>query len=830
MPMTKTAKIWTIIISIPVGLILLLMICAKIYFTDERLRALVIPKVESAMNRHVAVKQISLSVFPSIGVSIDSLTISNVSGIKFDEDRFISLDHLSINVKILPLITGTIEIGQVTLTHPTIYLDVTKEGKKNFSSGAGKLEAASGGTSSGSLGAGLVLSDLRIENGELEMVNNKFDSRMLLEGINMRASAESESAGKVIALNATSDIDKISYGSTSMWYLSGQPLKTSARISYSLDKDALSLDDVKGQLRDLPISVGGTISNLQQTTNIMDLTITSPGATMEQLLSLIPPDLLKKTKGLSASGDVKFSVKMTGPSSETLNPAVSASFSVSKGNIQYASLPKAITDITVAGSFDKPSGPVTATGIGDFSLQQFSAHIGSNYLDGKLHVSHFDDPILAASLSGLLNLADVKDFYPLESGSEYNGTVKADITIEGKVKNPQSLTGKGTIDFQNVTIQNAGSPKPITNLNGSITISNQSVASKQLAMNIGQSDLAVSFDLKNYLSLVAPKNEKVTKPSATLKLTSHQLRTADLMSETPPPTKEAKKPQPKGGALLPDVDLAADVSIDKLVTDKFTFNNAKGSVGVNNGIVDLKSFTVNAFQGSIQTKGTLDLRDEKKKPFNLDLAINNVESNALLSPFTSFGQYISGKMTMNTKLQGDLNDTMGLSAQTLTGDGLVKMLEGKLTGFPLTQKIAEFTGASQLRQVDFKDWTNAFSVANGRLVMKDLKVNTGTTSFLLNGSQGLDGSLDYTLNVKLPPEMSGKLNLQGVAGELVQYFKDKDGRLNLPFHVGGTTSSPALQLDTKSQEEAAKNALKQKANDALKNKVQEGLKNLFKKP
>ena len=830
--MSKKTKIWTLIISIPVALIVILIICAKLYFTSDRLKAMVIPKMESATKRQVEVQDISLTFFPPLAVSIDNLKISNPAGTKFSRDEFLSLDNLSINVKILPLITGNIEIGRITLSHPDIYLEITKDGKKNYSSGTVSPQPATG-ESSTALSGGLLVSDLEIDNGEFEMVDNKFDSRMLFEGIDVKASAESRPGENKVVINATSSIAKISYGTTKSWYLTGQPLKAESRLSYALDKDVLSFDNVKGQVRELPISVSGTIAQLQQTTNMMNLTITSPGASMEQLLSLIPPEMLKKTAGLAASGDVKFSVKMSGPSSATVNPATSASFSVTNGKIQYASLPKSITNITVNGLFDKPSAPVGATGIGTFSLDQFAARVGSNDISGKVHVSHFDDPVISASLAGLLNLAEVKDFYPLEKGSEFDGSIKTNISVDGKIKNPAALTGKGTIDFQNVTIQSAGTPQPIRNLNGTISINNQTVESKQLAMNIGQSDLNLSFGMKNYLSMVLPEGEKSAgKPSATVKLTSHQLRTADISSAPTAQagTKETKKTPQKHGGLLPGFDIAADVAIDKFITDKFTFSDAKGSLALSDGVVDLKSFSVNAFQGTIQTKGTLDLRDEKKRPFNLDLGIANVESNALLSNFTSFGQYLIGKLNMNTTIKGDLNDTLGLNPQTLTGDGLVKILEGKLTGFPLTQKIAEFTGASQLKEVNFKDWVNSFSIANGRINVKDLKVNAGTTSFALNGSQGLDGSLDYSLNVKLPPELSDKLNLQGVAGDLLRYFKDKDGRMNLPFHVGGTSSNPALQLDTKSQEDAAKKALQQKAEDALKNKVQEGLKNLFKKP
>jgi hypothetical protein len=242
---------------------------------------------------------------------------------------------------------------------------------------------------------------------------------------------------------------------------------------------------------------------------------------------------------------------------------------------------------------------------------------------------------------------------------------------------------------------------------------------------------------------------------------------------------------------------------------------------------------MNAFDGAIATKGTLDLRQPKKLPFDLDLDVNGVESNAMLPKFTSFGNNLFGKLTMKTNVQGDLNDTLGLNTKSLLGNGSVQVADGKLMGFPLTAKLSDVTGVSQLREVDFKNWSNTFAISNGRINIKDLKINAGTTDFLVVGSQGLDGSMDYDLNVKLPESVSGQLKLQGVASQLVQYFKDKEGRINLNFQVSGMTSNPSLKLDTRAQEDVAKHAVDQKKQQLLeegKKKVEEGLKKLFKKP
>lgn len=842
MALSKTAKIWTIVLAIPVILIFGAVIAAKIYFTSDKLKALVIPQVEDATHRHVEIGDISISFFPSLAVSIDGLKLSNPEGTKFDRDAFVSLENARLNLSLMRLISGAVDINRIILNKPRIYLEVTKAGEKNYSTKEpGETAPAAKPGAAGKTGS-FLLSNFEINDGELESVNKKFDSRMLLSGFHQTGSAESKPGENIVSFEGESSIEKFSYGTVSSWYLSEQPISATERLSYNINQDKLMLDAVDGKLKDVPFQVRGTVADLQKPALMLDLTVSSPGVQMSQLLSLVPPEMLKKAKGITSSGDIRLSARITGESSETMNPGTSAEFTVSNGSIQYASLPKSITGISVSGSFDQPAAPVGKKDIGSFNLDRFAASLGTSTMNGKLRMTNFADPALSATLNAAMNLGEVHEFYPLEEGTELAGTMKANVSLDGRAKAPQTIKANGQMEFTNVSMKTPGSPRPIRNLNGTVTFNNQVVESKQLAMQIGESDMNVSFAVRNYLGMVIKDTTKNSpaKPSATVTLTSNQLRTSDLMSSEPKPASGAagtKASAAKSGGMLPGIDMDANVSVKKLVTDKFTFNNAVGSLGISDGVVNLKNFTVNAFQGTIQSKGTLDMSNAATRPFNLDLDIKGVESNELLPPFTSFGKYLFGKFSTTTKLKGDLNDTLGLKPQTLLGDGKVQIFDGKLLGLPLTEKLSQFTGVSELRAVNFKDWTNAFSIENGRLNVKGLKVNAGQTAFVMEGSQGLDGTLDYGLTVKLPPELSSKINLPGIGGELLNFMKDRDGKLNLGFAVGGTMSEPNLRIDTKAQQEAAKRALEEKSGEAkktledeLKKKAAEGLKNLLKKP
>jgi hypothetical protein len=279
-----------------------------------------------------------------------------------------------------------------------------------------------------------------------------------------------------------------------------------------------------------------------------------------------------------------------------------------------------------------------------------------------------------------------------------------------------------------------------------------------------------------------------------------------------------------------------NASIGTLTLEKFEFRNVRGSFRVSNGIITMQNLNLNAFGGSVVSSGSLNLTRPERPVFDLDLSLNALEATSLLSPFTSFGQRLSGAMTMTTSLRGALDDTLGLVTDALQGNGKVGVKNGALKGVKVNQALASALSLPDLEMIQFKDWGNDFAVENGRLVIRDLSINALNAQYLVNGSQGLDGTLDYRLALYLPESAGAKIKVSGFAGEAVNLFKDQSGRLKFDFNVGGTMDSPKLQLDTGPVQRRAEDLAKQKLEEEkkklekqLKDKAGDALKKLFKK-
>ncbi len=850
MALSRKAKIWLIILSIPVVLLIGAAVGLKLYFTNERLKAFIVPKIEEATERKVSISNISLSVFPTLAVEIDSLSISNKRG--FSDKPFIALDKLVLDVRLAPLFKGNLEITTVVIERPWMLFEVNEEGvtnyseKKTESKGSGKTLGSGGDAEmkTGAQGYGLLLSNLQIVDGSIEYIDRKGNSATRISGLNQAIRMEVAAASGELHIETDGTIEKLSYGSVTTPLISDLRIKSTTALLYQVDKDLLTIQKGTATVQDIGLEVSGTVASLTGVL-VMDMVIGSDKVNIADLFSLAPKEYMKKADGLKGTGTAQIKIIIKGPLTDSTNPDMFGNISATNATLQYAQLPKPITNVNIVSDFTRTMKKQ------EFRMQKFSATLGSNPISGSLTVLNFDDPSLTMVVNASLNLAEVKQYYPLETGTDLTGMLKANVNIAGKVANPQAMKASGTMEFQNVTMKSATSKNPIQNLQGAITFNNQILEAKKLSMTLGKSDLSLAFWLKNYLSMMSD-DKSAPKPIANLTLNSNHLYTADIMGEpkqeagegkpasattADPAMKEAKAAKPQqSGVPLPDVDMDVSATIGTLTMEKFELSNVRGTMRISNGIITMQNLSCNTFDGSIITKGTLNLQQPDRPTFDMAMDMNGLDGHAMLPNFTSFGKRLFGKLTMNTTMKGTLDDTLGIVPQSLSGQGRVQVENGKLTGVKVNKAVGELLKLPDLEVINFKDWANSFTISDGRFHIKDLKIAALDADYIVNGSQGLDGSLDYSMALLLPEKTSAKVNVPGFAGQAVNLFKDESGRVKLDFTVTGTSDNPKVALDTKAVQKKVEDLAKQriegetkKLQGDLKKKAEDAIKGLFKK-
>ncbi|MER3523516.1 MAG: hypothetical protein C4326_05455 [Ignavibacteria bacterium] len=834
--MSKKTRTWIIVIAAPVVLVVGAVLALKLYFTGERLKALVLPRIEAAVGRKVEIADIGLSVFPTIGLDVRGLTIANKPG--FADAPLLTVERILLDVKLLPLFDKRVEVSSLLVERPRVLLETAADGTTNYAE-----KRAPGAQPEPSAGAStmvaVLLPDVRIVNGFIDMIDHRDNSRQTLEGFDEQASVSFNPSTRQAVIESRTAIEKYSYGSISTPLITDWRINADATIVFDVEKRVATIGNGKATLNAIPFGISGTIDTKEKP--LFDLTIAANDVNVAQLLHLTPKAYVEKIKGVQGNGAVQATVFVKGVyDSETLTlPDLSGTIRTTNASMQFPNIPKPITNIALVCDF------VRGKTQQEFHIRTLTASLGQNPLSLTMDVVNFDDPSLNMNVNASVNLAEVKDYYPLEPGTQLSGTMKANMSITGKINKPDAMKASGSVECSNVTIATATSTTPIKNLSGSLTFNNQLLESRRLAMMIGTSDLTLAFTVRNYLSMMGGAAQRSPKATASVTLTSSHLSTADIMGEDSPKASAPAAGAPhvrsaKAAMPLPNVAMDITATIGTLTMKKLELKNVRGTMTIADGVITLQNLTTNVFDGIATAKGTIDMQRPERPHFSLSLDLKKLKAHAALSAFTSFGQRLFGDMDMHLVISGALNDTMGFVPQSLNATGTVALANGKLAGVKVNQQIAGMLNLPDLQEIAFKDWSNSFTIKEGRVSIPELKITALGADYTIKGSHGLDGTLDLTMGMLLSEAASSKVTVPGFAGEALNALKEPNGRLKLDFLIGGTTDNPNVRLDAnalqaraaafvRSKLDAEKEKLQHKVQDEVKKKGEELLKGLIKK-
>jgi uncharacterized protein involved in outer membrane biogenesis len=806
-------------------------VALKLILTGDRLREMILPRVEAALGRPVSVGEVSLSIFPSLAIRLDSLKVMNPPTGHFTGPPMLLLERGVVEVPLMPLLKGSVEVTTVILERPRLWLEVDSAGQANYAfAKPPDVDAGTPDTAKRGFSGRISVPDVRIVGGSLDYVNIASHSAMGVEGIDLSISATVPEGGSLVQTRVSGTAGGLRYGPKDAPLIRNLPLGLEQTIVYHRTTDSVALGSGTITLRRMQLTTSGSVARASAD-QYYDLKISGDRITVAELLSLVPPEYMKQAAGMDASGEVQAAMHILGTVTDSTLPAVTGTVRVNNGTIKYTQLPKAITDVGLSASFEMSEVREV------FVMDRFSARLGSNPIDLRLKVVGFDDPSIALNAKGSLNLSELPQYYPLDQGTRVSGLLTADVDLAGKVAAPKSMRASGTMTLRGVTVKTAAAARPLENLEGTLVFTNERLEGRKFSMMLGKSDLALDFRMDNYLAMAMPE-ASAGRPRLSGSLVSRHLYTADVTERA------ASEPQDVGAAprapakpgSLPDLDADLSARIGVLTMEQMELKDVNASVELRSGTLTLRNLAAKAFNGDISTRGTIRMIDPAKPEFDLSLDMSRMDANNLLGTFTSFSDRLFGALSMKASMSGALNDTMGLVPSTVNGSGTVSIQSGKLAGVKINAAISDLLRLPDLQEISFKDWSNSFTVVAGRLHLKDLTIASGDADYTINGSQGLDGSLDYGMTVLLSGPMSSKVSLPGLAGEAVQVLKNPDGRLPLSLKVTGTTTAPNVALDTAELERRLQEKAKEKVAEEAKKlqgdiekKAGDLIKDLFKK-
>lgn len=787
--------------------ILVLILIAFIVLIPLLFKGKIVQLVKSEINKSVNAKvdfsdaDVSLiRNFPSLSLGLDSLRITGSD--EFAGDTLLSVTKFDISINVMSVIRGnTIKINGIELDEPHVLALVTKEGKANWD--IFKPDTTAADTTGKTEPLSLDLKKYAIHKGYI--IYRDDAAKMSASISNLEHEGSGDFSADIFSLKTMTAADELSFSYGGIPYLYKIKTNIDADIQVDAKNSKYSFQTEKIQLNDLNLGVDGFFQMAENYYN-MDIKFKALSTSFKNILSFVPAIYQNNFSSVKTSGDLSFDGFVKGVYSESKIPAYHLNLEVKNGFFQYPDLPKAVKNINFAASVDNPDGITDHTVV---NISKGHIEMDRNPFDFRALIKQpVSSLYVDAAAKGKLDLSAITSFVKLQDGTRLKGLLDANVSIKGSTlavqkKQYEQFYAAGTIALKDFLYLSADYPAGVQVSDLLMTFSPRNVTLNRAAGRYMHSNFTANGSINNILPYLI-KNQPL---DGVINLTADRIDLNEWMGVSADTSSSAAASAP---FVVPaSLDVTVNAKAGSVKYDKLEIKDLSGALQVSDETVKIDGVNGKALDGTMGISGSYSTRLNKKKPdISMSYDIKDVSIEKTFYTFNTVqklmpvGKFLSGKLSSALTLNGKLGESMMPDFSTLTGKGNVLLLEGILSKFKPLESMATTLNISSLQQISVKDIKSYFEFAAGKVLVKPFNLSVKDIDMEVGGLHGLDQSLDYTINMKVPRALMGEKG-NTLVNNLVAKANTKGvpltvaDKVDFQVKLGGSFSKPVIKADLK---------------------------------
>jgi AsmA protein len=188
--MNKVVKYCLLSVGSVAGLLAVALICLPFFFDLNDYKGQISDIVHDATGRTLTFDgNLYFSLLPHPSILADNVTFSNAKG--FSDEPMAHVDHASISIRILPLLSGEIQLGQVVVEGASVYLGRNGAGVYNWDDLVGKAntQKTKEEKTVGGLPVSLFVAGVKIKDTRFTWGDQQSDRAIVVENCNAKIGA-----------------------------------------------------------------------------------------------------------------------------------------------------------------------------------------------------------------------------------------------------------------------------------------------------------------------------------------------------------------------------------------------------------------------------------------------------------------------------------------------------------------------------------------------------------------------------------------------------------------------------------------------------------------
>jgi uncharacterized protein involved in outer membrane biogenesis len=824
--MKKFAKILTIVIVA----IIVLMIAVPYLF-----KGTILKETKSVLNDQVEANveftDLNLSLFkrfPNLNVGIKDLMISGKG--QFENDTLVQFESFDVAVDLFSVAGKNINVKGIYLIKPEINAIVAKDSSANWDIIPETEEAEETepeDTSAASTDYRVQLKHFLIKDAKITYNDQVSDMHAELDNLNFDLSGDLGADSSYVDIQL--DINPVLVKMGAISYLNNVSFNFEAGIGANLEAGRYHFLENKLSLNELALNFDGLVEMKKEGKILTDVKFGTNKPSFKDLLSLVPAIYTKDFKNLETKGKLSLNGNVSGYYQDEILPNVDLNLLVENAMVNYPELPKKIEDINISlqtyfNGADKDKTVV--------NLEKFHWKLGENPFDASFKLrTPISNPAINGKLNGKIDLATFTEVIPLED-TELKGIIRSDLSMKGKMsmielENYDQFDAEGGIQLNDFFFSSPASPVPISISTANLQFSPQYVSLNSFSSKLGKSDISASGRIENFLSYALKDGTVRGDFSVQSKhFNANEFLTEEEQEETEVDTTTGEInvfEVPK------NIDFKLKSQFDHIVYDKMDIRDAGGVILVKNQTIYLDDFNMNLFDGTMKASGQYSTLEVTQPKVNFDFAVNDlrienaVRSFSVLDTLVPLMKNTKGDISLKMQYMSSLMPNMQPDVNTMKGFGSLKSDQIVLESSKSLGKILQQLKLAKNENQTFKNINIEFRIEEGRIHVKPFDTKMGNIDMTVSGSQGIDQTMDYLVDMQLPKGKLGKAADEAL-NNLLSKATNQDmnietsSTINVAAKVTGKFDDPNVNLlfgKGKGEKKTAKEQVKDKVKEEI---------------
>lgn len=789
-----------LILGILFVLLLAAMAALPFIFGDE-IKQVVKNATNENLNAKVEFEDVNISLFkrfPNLAISVEDLTVTNNE--PFEGDTVVSAKNIGVSVDLFSLISGDeLKINSIFLESPKIFMYVLEDGRANYNISKEDVTATADTINvKTETSFKINLQSYSITNGKIAFIDQTSE---LLVGINnINHEGKGDFTQDDLILDTKTTIDEFTVEKGGIKFLNKVKANLDMQLAINVPNMKFVFKENKLMINNLLLEFDGSVAMPSDEIDI-DLKFSSPRSEFKDIISLIPAIYKNDFSELKSSGTMDLTGAVVGKMSDDQLPSFNISLNVNNGSFQYPDLPTPINNVNlkleVANKDGKPDNTIV-------NMSKIHLELGEEPIDGKLYLTHPNSgPLVETQIQGKIDLAKIKDALDLKDISKLEGIIVSDFALKGNMstvsKNYENVDAKGKISVSKIKYEGSSFSQIIEVSSGELNFTPKNIELKNFSSKIGESDINANGSLKNLIPFVFSDGTL----SGTLALTSNFFDFNPYMTNEEVSSNDNTSSEKEISAFdIPEnINFNLKSNFKKLLYDNLELTNVTGEITVKDSKINLSNLNMNLLNGSLSGSGYYEKSALSENPniqFNLNVNDFGIKETfdkfVTVKQFVPMAKYINGSFSTSLKLNSKLDNTLTPIWDSFFSNGILNLKTAEIRDFKPFTTVGSMLKMDALSNPKLQNVKPKYEIKNGRFYLSPMEYKIGNYNVVLSGSNGIDQTLDYVMEIDVPAgELKNKANsaVSSLIGKDLNLIKSNTVKVNAA--IGGTIDNPKIK-------------------------------------